>query len=84
MSAARTWILANSGFRLQHVTPEYLATFPAVNASTALAVIVNKTPRGAGRYAIEAQIRCDNWMGCDRPPIDALLDFQRAVNAVTP
>lgn len=80
-SAARTWIIANSGWKLQHVTPDYLETYNAINSSPRIAVRVNKEPIANGQYQLVAAVWCDNIFGCQPNKLDAMLDFNRKVNA---
>ena len=78
-AAARAWVIANAGMKIQHVQPDYIETFNSVGMF--LAVRVVKNPMLDGSYAIEVAISCENWLKCDRPPVDAALDFNRTVAA---
>lgn len=80
-SAARQWILANSGWKLQTIAPDYMETFNAVGGSTELAVRVQKLAQADGSYKIAVKVWCDNTFGCRVPPWDAAIDFNRAVSA---
>lgn len=79
--AAQVWVATNAGMKIQTVTSAIIQTFNPSNATTALAVQVVKQPVGDGKYRIAARIWCDNWIGCSRPPAEALADFNRAVAA---
>lgn len=79
-NAARTWIVKNAGWKLQHVTPDYLETYNSVDASVYLAVRVNKEPTPDGGYRILGSVWCANILGCHPDKYDALLDFNRSVN----
>lgn len=80
-SAARQWILANAGWKLQHVQPDYMETYNAINSSPALAVRVVKEARQEGGSRIIATVWCDNIFGCNPDKFDALMDFNSKVNA---
>lgn len=79
-SAARQWILANSGYKLQHVQPDFMETYNAVNGSVYLAVRVVKEIRQEGGNRIVATVWCDNIFGCAPNQYDALLSFNNKVN----
>ena len=80
-AAARDWINDNAGMKLQHIQADYLETYGSVASSTHLAVRVTKKPLKAGGYELVAAVWCDNWIGCDKPPQAALIDFNRTVSA---
>lgn len=80
-SAARQWVLANAGFKIQTMTDDYIETYNAINSSTYLAARVIKEPLGDGTYRITVAVWCDNWIGCNPPKWQAAVDFNRTVNA---
>lgn len=80
-AAARNWITANSGWKLQHVQPDFMETYNSVDGSTGIAVRVTKQPRQDGSYSIDAAVWCDNWIGCFPDKWVALKHFNDFVNA---
>lgn len=83
-SAAREWILANAGWKLQTITPDYIETFNPMSGSPELAVRVQKLAQADGSYKIAVRVWCDNTFGCRIPPWDAAIDFNRTVSASYP
>lgn len=79
-SAARDWILAHAGYRIETENPTRIETFPSIDSSTSLAVRVIRQARADGTYQITATVYCDNWIGCSTPPEQALADFNRHVS----
>lgn len=79
-AAARSWILANSGWKLQHIQPDFMETYNSVDGSTSLAVRVTKEPDQSGAYRILATVWCDNIFGCNPDKWQALKNFNRYVN----
>lgn len=80
-SAARNWIIQNSGWKLQHVQPDFLETYNAVNSSPRIAVRVTKEPLQDGRQRIVATVWCDNIFGCNPDKLEALQSFNNYVNS---
>jgi hypothetical protein len=80
-SAARQWVLANAGWKLQTITPDFLETFNPASGSPELAVRVQKLAQADGTYKIAVRVWCDNGFGCRVPPWDAAIDFNRTVTA---
>jgi hypothetical protein len=80
-AAARDWVLANSGMKIQNITDGYIETYAVVDYSPVLAAQVVKKVLANGSYRIEAKIWCGNPLGCSVSPTDALLDFNRTVTA---
>lgn len=61
-SAARRWVLDNCGFKLQHVTDDYMETFNIRDpASTAMWCRVTKSPTSETEYVIELENGANNW-----------------------
>ena len=79
-AAARSWIIQNAGWKLQHVQPDFMETYNSINSSTRLAVRVVKEPLQNGGYKITATVWCDNWISCYPDKLDALLSFNNTVN----
>lgn len=82
--AAQLWVVKNAGFKIQNATNVLIQTYFPTNSSVALGVEVTKEGEGGGVHVIRARIWCDNWIGCARDPLDALLDFNRKVAAAQP
>lgn len=80
-SAARQWILTNSGWKIQTMTNEYMETFNSVGSSTELAVQVQKLAQADGSYKIAVKVWCDNIYGCRIPPLDAAIHFNQFVTS---
>lgn len=80
-AAARAWINANAGWRLQHVQADYLETYNSVGGSTNIAVRVTKQPLRTGGYRILGSVWCDNMFGCIPDNWVALKQFNDYVNA---
>lgn len=80
-SAARRWVLDNCGFRLQHITDDYMETFNIRDvASTSMWCRVTKSPISE----TESRIELEN--GVNNPFAQGVLDgkrreFNSAVNA---
>jgi hypothetical protein len=80
-AAARDYVLANSGWKLQHVTPDYLETFSPPTGSAVLAWRVVKTPAAGGGWTIESKVWCGTtYSECTPPAWLALRDLHRHVN----
>lgn len=82
--AAQLWVVKNAGFKIQNATNVLIQTYFPTNSSVELGVEVTKEGEGGGVHVIRAKIWCDNWIGCSRDPLDALLDFNRKVSAAQP
>jgi len=80
-AAARTWILAHAGYRMQTYSPDFMQTYPAAGGNVLLAAEVNRRPISGGGYVIEARFWCDNPFGCSPNQWDALDQFNQAVAA---
>lgn len=76
-AAARSWIISNAGWKLQHVTSDFLETYNAVGGSASLAVRVVKEPQANGSYRILGSIWCDNMFGCVPDQFEALAGSPR-------
>ncbi len=80
-SAARTWVLKNSGWKIQTITPDFIETYNSIGGSPALAVRVVKEPIQTGGYKIIVKTWCDNMFGCVPDSQDSELHFNRYLNA---
>ena len=80
-SAARDWVVANAGYRIETETPTRIETFPSIASSPDIAVRVLKQARPDGSYQITASVWCDNWIGCTTPPAKAVADFSLHVSS---
>lgn len=81
-SAARQWVLANAGMKLQHVTPDFLETYNPPPDSPNLAVRVVKKPMANGGYQLGVATWCNNLFGCVPDQWAAAQNFNDTVNAV--
>lgn len=82
---AQLWVVKNTGYKIQTFTSVLIETYNARDSSTALAAQITKEPLGGGRYQFNAKLWCDNWVwGCRPNRLDAMLDFNRRLNAVQP
>lgn len=79
-AAARDWVINNAGWKLQHVTADYLETFNPTASSPNLAMRVVKEPKSDGSYQIKATAWCDNMFGCVPDGWEALKKFNDHVN----
>lgn len=80
-AAARSFVLGNSRMRLQTVTGDFLETFNSPSGEPGLAWRVVKQPFGANGYEIRATAWCGNMFGCVPNALQAMIDFNRTVNA---
>lgn len=79
-AAARTWILENAGYRLQHITDDFMETYHPVGSSTRIGVTVQKIPGPNGETVLQARMYCDNPFGCQPNTLLAMRNFQEYVN----
>lgn len=82
--AAQLWVVKNAGYKIQTATTVLIQTFNATGSKVELAAQITKEPQGGGRYQFVAKVGCDNMFGCKPNRLDALLDFNRTLNAVQP
>lgn len=78
-AAARQWVLANSGMKLQTVTPDFMQTYNPPSDSLELSASVQKIPAADGSYKIGIGLACGNAFGCRLSPFDAAIDFNKFV-----
>ena len=81
---AQLWVVKNAGYKIQTATSVLIQTFNATGSRVELAAQITKEPQGGGRYQFVAKVWCDNIFGCRPNRLDALLDFNRTLNAVQP
>jgi hypothetical protein len=81
---AQLWVVKNAGYKIQTATSVLIQTFNATGSRVQLAAEITKEPLGGGRYQFIAKVWCDNIFGCSPNRLDALLDFNRTLNAVQP
>jgi hypothetical protein len=81
---AQLWVVKNAGYKIQTATSVLIQTFNASGSRVELAAQITKEPLGGGRYQFIANVWCDNIFGCRPNRLDALLDFNRTLNAVQP
>jgi hypothetical protein len=81
-SAARTFLLAHAGYKLQTYSPDFMETFNPIGYDTSLAVQVNKAPLLGGSYEIQAKFFCANIFACYPDPRATLDQFNRTVAAI--
>ncbi|MNJ41763.1 hypothetical protein D3C77_366980 [compost metagenome] len=80
-SAARRWVLSHAGTKIQNYGSDYFDTYNPIQNSPLLAAQISKDAVGGGKYAITAKLWCDNMFGCQPNAWEALVDFNRTVNA---
>lgn len=80
-AAARRWVLDHCGFKLEHVTDDFMETFNSGNAAaTQMWCRVTKSPINETAYKIELENGANNWFGNgDMPAIRA--EFNAYVSA---
>lgn len=81
---AQLWVVRNAGYKIQTATSVLIQTFGAIRSRPGLAAQVTKEPQGDGKYRFIARVWCDNILGCRPDELDAVLDFNRTLNAVQP
>ncbi len=82
-SAARRWLLSHSGWKLEHITDDFLETYNPTQYSPELAVRVEKIPQSNSRYQIVVTTWCANLLGCVPDKLEAAVDFNRTLNAIS-
>ncbi len=75
------WIARNSGYRIQTANDVLIQTYGPFNAKVELAYRAFREPMSNGKAKISFSALCDNWIGCERPPIDAITDLRAYVIA---
>lgn len=78
-SAARRWILNNSGYKLQHITSDYMETYNPRNGDTDIAFRASLEPSGDG-YRIVGEAWCGNMFGCVPVQHEAMINFNQYVS----
>ncbi|MGR8932594.1 MAG: hypothetical protein ACU836_18380 [Gammaproteobacteria bacterium] len=82
--AAQLWVVHNAGWKIQTQSNVLIETYNADHGSTNIAVRVTKEPLGGGRYTLLVKVWCDNLIRCYPDTLDAAINFNHAINAVTP
>ncbi len=77
---AQLWVVENSFYDLKIVTDVLLETYRSKGKP--LAMKVTKDPIGDGEYKLVAYASCSNGSGCIVNPTDAVIDFNKTINAV--
>jgi hypothetical protein len=80
-SAARSWVLNNSYWKIQHITNDFIETYNPTSYSPGIAVRVVKEPMGQSGYRLIVNVWCNNPLGCHPNAWDAAIDFNRYVNS---
>lgn len=80
-AAARRWIIDNSRFKFQHLTPTFMETYNPPEYSVSLGFRVSKEPLQNGGYKIVSWAWCRNTFRCDPNPWLALVSLNSAVNS---
>ena len=81
-SAARQWVLAHAGLKLQYLARDFMGTYNPPRNSSALAVRIVKEPIANGGYQIKVSTWCNNNSGCAPDSWDAAQDFNNYVYSV--
>ena len=77
--------MKNAGYKIQTATSVLIETFNTTDSDVRLAAQITKEPQGGGKYRFIAKVWCvDNIFGCSPDRLDALLDFNRTLNAARP
>lgn len=74
-SAARNWVSASCGMKIQTMTDSFIETFNSVDGAAACRV--TKDPRPEGGYSFQALVNCAG--GCE--PYALVADFQRTLRS---
>ena len=80
-AAARTWVLENSDFAIRSESDERIMATSNITTSSGQGVTVIRMSEGNG-YQILVNVECFNSFGCPGM-LDARIDFNRTVNAVS-
>jgi hypothetical protein len=83
-AAARNWVLANCGMKIQTMTNDYIETYNAVGGTTALHCRVTKDPLPDSGYVLTVGTNCDNLFGCFPDAWQAAENFNYVVQAAAP
>ena len=78
---ARAWVLENSDFAIRSETNERIMATSNITTSSGQGVTVTRMAEGNG-YQILVNVECFNSFGCPGM-LDARIDFNRTVNAVS-
>lgn len=73
----QVWIAKNSRYRIQTATDVLIQTYGPMDSATAMAYTVIKEPDSNGGATLSMRASCDNWIGCDIPPVDAIMAYRK-------
>lgn len=74
--ATQTWLIRNSGYRLQTVTSSVIQTYGPQQNMPTLAFTVIKEPVGNGLHQIKIAASCSNMFGCQPNEFVAIADYK--------
>lgn len=74
-AAARSWVTANCGMKIQTITDSFIQTYGSIGSSAACQV--TKDPEAAGGYSFHLAVSCDGL--CVPSPAEKVSDFQSTV-----
>jgi len=81
-SAARRFVVANSRWKIQTLTSDYLETFNSTNGDPGLAWRVSREPSADGQsYRIVPLAACANMFGCVPDAMQTMIRFNEEVTA---
>lgn len=78
-SAARNWVNATCGMKIQTMTDTYIETYNSTNTDAACRV--TKDPRPEGGYTFHVAVSCGNMFGCVPSAVSVVGSFQSTVKA---
>lgn len=73
----QVWVAKNSGYRIQTATDVLIQTYGPHGSTTTMAYTVIKEPDSNGGATLSMRAACDNWIGCDIPPVDAIMAYRK-------
>lgn len=80
--AAQVWVQKNSTMKIQTVSSAVIQTYTPSFEIPGLGFSITKEPIEGGRYKIVGKSSCAGIGGCDRSPLQALLDFNTSIGAI--
>lgn len=81
--ASQSWIVRNSGLKLEQATDVLLQTYTAPIGSSKPAVRITKKPVGSdGRYQFMIHTWCSHPRACDPGFYEAALNFNRTIGPI--
>lgn len=80
-ATARRWVLDNAGFKIQHMTDDFIETYNSTDyTSTDLWARISKEPVDGDTYRILIEVGCNNMFGCHPEAMFAKQSFNDYVN----